>query len=74
MRWEGLGWILSSLGNEPRRRAPAEEERKVLGPAAMPRHEALKKLAAYILAFTRVEPAQTTVIRTYADLGGLSPA
>src|ERR1700734_1075617 len=27
-RWEGLGWILSSLGNEPRWRASAEEERK----------------------------------------------
>ena len=40
----------------------------MLGPAAMPKHEALKKLAAYIQPFTRVEPAQTTVIQTYADL------
>jgi site-specific recombinase XerD len=40
----------------------------VLGPAAIPKHEALKKLAAYIDTFTREKPAQTTVIRTYADL------
>ena len=32
----------------------------MLGSAAMPKHEALKKLAAYIQAFTRMEPAQTT--------------
>lgn len=40
----------------------------MLGPAGLPKHEALKKLAAYIATFTPEKPAQTTVIRTYADL------
>ena len=56
-------WVTNRDGERLRRK-----KEKVLGPAAMPKHEALKKLAAYIQAFTRVEPAQTTVIRTYADL------
>ena len=56
-------WVTNRDGERLRRK-----KEKVLGPAAMPKHEALKKLAAYIQAFTRVEPAQTNVIRTYADL------
>ena len=56
-------WVTNPNGERLRRK-----KEKVLGPAAMPKHEALKKLAAYIQAFTRMEPAQTTVIRTYADL------
>ena len=56
-------WVTNRDGERLRRK-----KEKVLGPAAMPKHEALKKLAVYIQAFTRVEPAQTTVIRTYADL------
>lgn len=56
-------WVTDPNGERLRRK-----KEKVLGPAAMPKHEALKKLAAYIQAFTRMEPAQATVIRTYADL------
>jgi hypothetical protein len=56
-------WVTNPTGDRLRRK-----KEKVLGPAAMPKHEALKKLATYIQAFTRIEPAQATVIRTYADL------
>lgn len=56
-------WVTSKDGERLRRK-----KEKVLGPAALPRHEAFKRLAAYIQAFTRGEPAQSDVIRTYADL------
>jgi hypothetical protein len=56
-------WVTSKDGERLRRK-----KEKVLGPAAIPKHEALKKLAAYVQTFTREKPAETTVIRTYADL------
>ncbi len=56
-------WVTSKDGERRRRK-----KEKVLGPAAIPKHEALKKLAAYIETFMREKPAETTVIRTYADL------
>jgi hypothetical protein len=54
-------WVTSKDGERLRRK-----KEKVLGPAAIPKHDALKKLADYIQVFTREEPAQTAVIRTYA--------
>ena len=56
-------WVTSKDGERRRRK-----KEKVLGPAAIPKHEALKKLAAYVQMFTHEKPAETTVIRTYADL------
>jgi integrase len=56
-------WVTSKDGERLRRK-----KEKVLGPAAIPKHEALKKLAAYVQTFTHEKPAETTVIRTYADL------
>ena len=46
-------WVTSKDGERLRRK-----KEKVLGPAALPKHEALKKLAAYIHAFTCEEPAR----------------
>jgi integrase len=56
-------WVTSKDGERLRRK-----KEKVLGPAAIPKHEALKKLAAYVHTFTHEKPTETTVIRTYADL------
>ncbi len=55
-------WVTSKDGERLRRK-----KEKVLGPAVIPKHEALKKLAAYVQTFTREKSAET-MIRTYADL------
>jgi hypothetical protein len=58
-------WVTSKDGERRRRK-----KEKVLGPAAIPKHEALKKLAAYIETFTREKPAAGALLPFARPLGG----
>lgn len=63
--WVGFFHLWTTDKNDQRVRTKKE---KTLGPASMPKHEALRKLADYIEACTGKVAKQGTLIATFSDL------